>query len=229
MDKWKCIQCFKQFNRYKSQIRNKKRTFCSLKCRGEWQKTNLSGNLNPNYKNGLYSSLSLCPCGKEKDYRADKCSLCSKRSFPVGKSNQIVTEDLLRRTVKENYSYLQVANKLGITRTSVVKYIINYGISTTHFHPGRNRPIPNDKLFTNNSEFIRNSIIKDRLIKESLIQYICQCGQGNSWNKKELVLQLDHINGDRMDNRLENLRFLCPNCHSQTSTYCGKNVKRYVY
>ena len=42
------------------------------------------------------------------------------------------------------------------------------------------------------------------------------------WNGKKLVFQLDHINGKRNDHRLENLRWLCPNCHSQTETYCGK-------
>ena len=42
------------------------------------------------------------------------------------------------------------------------------------------------------------------------------------WNDKKLSLQLDHINGDNSDNRLENLRFLCPNCHTQTETYCSK-------
>lgn len=45
------------------------------------------------------------------------------------------------------------------------------------------------------------------------------------WNNKALCLELDHINGDSGDNRQENLRFLCPNCHSQTITYCGRNKK----
>lgn len=49
------------------------------------------------------------------------------------------------------------------------------------------------------------------------------CGIGNEWNGKPLTLQLDHINGDHSDNRLENLRILCPNCHSQTSTWGMKS------
>lgn len=46
------------------------------------------------------------------------------------------------------------------------------------------------------------------------------------WAGKPIVLHLDHINGVRNDNRLENLRWLCPNCHSQTDTYCGRNKSR---
>jgi len=56
-----------------------------------------------------------------------------------------------------------------------------------------------------------------------MLKNICEfCGIGPSWNDKSLTLQLDHINGVNTDNRLENLRILCPNCHSQTDTWCGK-------
>ena len=65
--------------------------------------------------------------------------------------------------------------------------------------------------------------IKDVLIKEDLLEEVCSiCNIGSIWNGKRLVLQMDHINGDNSDNRLSNLRLLCPNCHSQTETYGGK-------
>lgn len=57
------------------------------------------------------------------------------------------------------------------------------------------------------------------------MEYRCSiCGNTGEWNSKKLVLQLDHINGIHNDNRIENLRLLCPNCHSQTDTFCGKRV-----
>ena len=56
------------------------------------------------------------------------------------------------------------------------------------------------------------------------VEYKCvECGI-KDWNGKDIVLEIDHINGDNTDNRIENLRYLCPNCHSQTSTYKGRNV-----
>ena len=49
---------------------------------------------------------------------------------------------------------------------------------------------------------------------------------GNEWRGTQLTLQLDHINGDRMNNKLDNLRVLCPNCHSQAETFGGRNAKQ---
>ncbi len=68
--------------------------------------------------------------------------------------------------------------------------------------------------------------IKARLIKDGHCENKCAiCGQEPVWNGRLLNLQVDHINGDHFNNRLQNLRLVCPNCHSQTKTYCGKNIK----
>lgn len=70
--------------------------------------------------------------------------------------------------------------------------------------------------------------LKKRLIQEGFLKNECSienCPSSLLWMGKPLVLQLDHKNGDDSDNRLENLRILCPNCHSQTPTYGSKNWK----
>ena len=68
------------------------------------------------------------------------------------------------------------------------------------------------------------SDLRKRLIAEGLKQHRCERCSLTSWNDQPIPLELDHANGRRDDNRLENLRVLCPNCHAQTETYRGRNI-----
>lgn len=82
-----------------------------------------------------------------------------------------------------------------------------------------------NSIFCENSNVHRGSL-KKIIIINKLIEYKCiKCENSGIWEGKKLFLQLDHINGIRNDNRIENLRFLCPNCHSQTETFCNKKVR----
>lgn len=75
-----------------------------------------------------------------------------------------------------------------------------------------------------------NKSIKKRLVELGIKSYRCElCGNTGEWNGKKLILQLDHIDGDNSNNCINNLRFLCPNCHSQTKTYSGRNIRKKVY
>lgn len=80
------------------------------------------------------------------------------------------------------------------------------------------------RVFIANSPKCRN-VVKTYLKRYQLIPYLCECGNIGTWKNLPLSLQLDHINGISNDNRLENLRWICPNCHSQTANYAGRALK----
>lgn len=146
------------------------------------------------------------------------------------------TDDQLIDAVKNSYSYLEVTRNLGLIRPSnyysLKRNIIRLNLNTSHFHTPKERASrnPKPKKLDNSEIFTKDSTVhyataKQRIIKHKIIDYKCNiCGITN-WNNKIITLQLDHINGVKNDHRIENLRFLCPNCHSQTDTYCGRNVK----
>ena len=80
-----------------------------------------------------------------------------------------------------------------------------------------------DEILIENSSYANITRLKERLIREGRMEYKCKnCGIVE-WLGQPLSLHLDHINGINNDHRIENLRFLCPNCHSQTETYAGRN------
>lgn len=120
---------------------------------------------------------------------------------------------LKSRLEKDNISYTHI--KLGISSNKGRK-----------FSPSPKK-IPLSSILVENSSYTNRCLLKNRLIKEFLLVEKCyECGLTNTWNNKPLVLQLDHINGISNDHRIENLRLLCPNCHSQTSTFAGRNINK---
>lgn len=100
---------------------------------------------------------------------------------------------------------------------------------TEHFHknwvlrgPRPSRTIPLDEVLVENS-FYNRTKLKARLYEAGLRERQCQlCGQGERWNGRGMSLILDHINGVAIDNRLENLRIVCPNCAATLDTHCGR-------
>jgi hypothetical protein len=134
----------------------------------------------------------------------------------------IPKEDFIR-TCNEANNMREASRWLKITSFTVFKnQAIEYGCYNTN--QGAKGTKKNKGWEKEVHEYKTRSGIRGRIIKENLLPYKCQeCGLEEYWNGKKIVLHLDHINGVNNDHKIENLRFLCPNCHSQTSTYTGRN------
>jgi 5-methylcytosine-specific restriction endonuclease McrA len=157
-----------------------------------------------------------------------------KRSVIWSISTQEFT-DLISRsnTIADVLRYFGLNNKGGNHNT--VKRRAKYeNIDLSHIVLGKGsnkgKKFPpkktDEEYFSKNSTTNRGSV-KSRIIRNNLIPYKCsECGLENIWNNKKISLQLEHKNGIPNDNRLSNLCFLCPNCHSQTDTYAGKRFKK---
>lgn len=142
--------------------------------------------------------------------------------------------------VARNHSWCACAKEIGLSpngsnsRIQLKKRVDELQLDISHFdrqQDARKASVKYslEEIMVENSTYTNSMRFKKRLIESQLIPYKCAiCGLENQWNGKELILQLDHINGKHNDNRKENLRFLCPNCHSQTETFSGKNKKENV-
>lgn len=147
-----------------------------------------------------------------------------------------VTDEEFRNIVSQANSYSDCLRMLGLTTkggssTDILKERIQeLSCDISHFETKKSAS-PNvkytlEEILVEHSTYHNISRLKSRLLKEGYLEYKCACCGIDSWLGKPISLQLDHINGVNDDHRLENLRFLCPNCHSQTDTYAGKNISR---
>jgi len=152
-------------------------------------------------------------------------------------SNKKWTDNDLIEAVKESNTFAEVIRKLklsnyGANSRTIKKYIAKLSLSAAHFLTrGEQLKIARSKIktLTIDQIFSINQVdrkhVKNTILENNLVAYECANCHITSWQGQELSLHLDHINGINNDNRLENLRFLCPNCHSLTDSYCGKNLK----
>lgn len=149
--------------------------------------------------------------------------------------------DELKQLVEQSKSYSEVILKQGKSVSGIaIKYLKlkldSLGIPHQHLNGqtsgnigGNSSQLPLEEILQKDRPYQSNKL-KTRLIQSGLKLDQCECcGRPPEWNGKPLTLQLDHINGDHNDNRIENLRILCPNCHSQTDTYGNKQNKKHYY
>lgn len=118
----------------------------------------------------------------------------------------------------EDYKEIkQLAQELG------VELRFSYKRNTMcDYHPR----IETKDILVENSTYRNATKLKNRLIEEGLKEYRCERCKNTEWEGEPIPLQIHHVNGVHTDNRLENIQLLCPNCHSLTDTYAGKNANR---
>jgi hypothetical protein len=152
----------------------------------------------------------------------------------MGRGGPRFTETEAREAIAASKSWTESLRRLDYCPTggnpaTLKKYAKLWGIPTEHFDPyagvmERIRPPkrPLAEVLVENSTYSRSNL-KMRLYEEGLKEPRCElCGQGELWRGKHMGMILDHINGVRNDNRLENLQIVCPNCAATLDTHCGR-------
>jgi hypothetical protein len=157
--------------------------------------------------------------------------------FDYRKDNDVYEREELLKLVNECSTFGEILVKTNRVRKggnikTLKKYLDKFNIDyskISNFKYKKPTKKNLDEILVENSPYYNTSNLKERLYKEGLKLRKCEkCGQGEIWNGEKISLILDHKNGVNNDNRLENLRIVCPNCNATLPTHCGKNLRTKV-
>jgi 5-methylcytosine-specific restriction endonuclease McrA len=148
------------------------------------------------------------------------------------------TDSDLITSVVDATSMAQVLRRLGLrtaggnyeqirTRMKALRLDTSHWTGQAHLRGKSNPHVPRRSLesILRRDVFYQSNKLRKRLIRERLLEPICSYCGGAEWLGRPIPLELDHVDGDKTNNQLENLRLICPNCHALTPTYRGKNAK----
>jgi HNH endonuclease len=151
----------------------------------------------------------------------------------------VYTRERLQEGVSHSESFAGVVRYLGLrqaggTQAHIARRIREFGIDTSHFtgkahnRGKRSKGRAVDFLVQRPplAKRVPGQRLRLALIETGREDACAMCGTSSTWLGQPLTLEVDHVNGDWSDNRAENLRILCPNCHTLTDTYCGRNKNR---
>jgi len=140
--------------------------------------------------------------------------------------------DILPSIIKDCKCIADVIRAVGLTdqgnqHKTAKRHIKRLGLDVSHFEEcrkpgGSEAKLTDEEILCSESKVHRHTT-RTRVLNKNLLGYKCaRCGNLGEWMGGKLTLELNHKNGIHNDNRIDNLEFLCPNCHSQTETYGGK-------
>jgi hypothetical protein len=141
-----------------------------------------------------------------------------------------LSKEQFEQYAKESNNWKELMSKCGYTnfgcRTYLKKKLELFDINISHFtSQSTNKKYSFEDIFKENSTYTTMKCIKNKLINQFNWKYECSSCKLSEWMGQKIPIEIDHINGIHTDNRIENLRFLCPNCHALTDTYKGRNIK----
>lgn len=138
------------------------------------------------------------------------------------KQKTITDEEILKQ-YKKTPSLSQIAYHFKVPDVTIWRRSKKLGLEFNSI--GKGIKVELQEILEGKHPTYQTFKLRNRLIKEKIFPYECSSCKIKEWNHKPISLQLDHIDGNNHNHKLKNLRLLCPNCHSQTETFCGKNRK----